>query len=530
VNTALDDAKIAKMSATDPLAALSCREEGIQIATQHSVLQGRNLQKSFGNHCVLDDVTVDLRQGEVVLLRGENGSGKTTLLNILTGNIEPDQGTIRVIASGTEEYFRFPRPWWQDLNAFDHFTPERVASEAIGRTWQDVRLFQTQTLLDNLAVATPDQPGENPLAVLLSNSRTRAAERNNRGTASAVLSQLGLAGREDSSADRISLGQTKRVAIGRAIRAGARILFLDEPLAGVDGKGILTIMELLTSLARDEQVTLVIVEHALNIPRVLDLADTVWTLSNSHLIVEQPSEVRNQLRGLAADGLMPWLKSMAGPNANYEEQDLGNGARLTRFHAQSIKNQKALLELRDVVVRRGNRLVIGCPDFAGDIKGISFKIYEGDLAVFHAPNGWGKTTLLEALLGIIPMEQGELLFDNMPIKHLSVWERVRRGIAILQARDNFFRNLTVKETLRLCNQTSSDTSWLSNLFDRQVASLSGGERQRVAMSLLKPARLGIYDEPFSALDLSRETTEALDCYVRRHEATIIFLPILDENE
>src|SRR6185369_11098450 len=119
-------------------------------------------------------------------------------------------------------------------------------------------------------------------------------------------------------ADRISLGQTKRVAIGRAVRAGARILFLDEPLAGVDGKGILTIMELLTFLARDEQVTLVIVEHVVNIPRVLDLADTVWTLRDPHLIIERPSEVRNQLQGLSEDGLMPWLKSVAGPNADCE--------------------------------------------------------------------------------------------------------------------------------------------------------------------------------------------------------------------
>jgi ABC-type lipopolysaccharide export system ATPase subunit len=133
------------------------------------------------------------------------------------------------------------------------------------------------------------------------------------------------------------------------------------------------------------------------------------------------------------------------------------------------------------------------------------------------------------LAGIIPIEQGELLFDDLPIEHLSVWQRVRRGIAILQARDHYFRNLTVKETLRLCNPPSTETSWLSKLLDRQVASLSGGERQRVAMSLLKPDRLGIYDEPFSALDLSAATTEALHFYVRRHEATIIFLPRLDEK-
>src|SRR3990172_6371399 len=127
------------------------------------VLSVRGLRKAFGGQVVLDDISLDLRQGEVILLKGENGSGKTTLLNILTGNLEPDIGNINVSINGSKETFKFPKPWWMELNPFDHFTPERLAWEGVGRLWQDIRLFPTMTTLDNVAIATPRQKGENTL-------------------------------------------------------------------------------------------------------------------------------------------------------------------------------------------------------------------------------------------------------------------------------------------------------------------------------------------------------------------------------
>src|SRR5439155_9932234 len=133
-----------------------------------------------------------LHEGEVVLLRGENGSGKTTLLNILTGNLEPDAGTIHYLADNSPRSYRFPRRWWQELNPFDHFTPEFVAREGIGRTWQDVRLFNAQSLRDNIAVAAPENAGTNPICALLSPARTRKCEAQICHEADALLAPLGL--------------------------------------------------------------------------------------------------------------------------------------------------------------------------------------------------------------------------------------------------------------------------------------------------------------------------------------------------
>lgn len=277
------------------------------------LLHAQGLKKAFGGQIVLNELDLELRQGEVVLLRGENGSGKTTLLNILTGNLEPDAGTLQYpyrknknpgrtgtrikahplwalarsanmfLAGKTPRAYRFPRRRWQDINPFDHFTPEFVTREGVSRTWQDVRLFNTQTLRDNIAVAEPGHPGENPLIALFAPRLWVRREKRINREADAMLARLGLTGREDSSADKISLGQSKRVAIARSVAAGARILFLDEPLAGLDRQGIDDVLALLRSLVIEEQITLVIVEHIFNQQHLEGLITTDWLLENGRI-------------------------------------------------------------------------------------------------------------------------------------------------------------------------------------------------------------------------------------------------------
>jgi ABC-type branched-subunit amino acid transport system ATPase component len=113
------------------------------------LLRVEGLSHAFGGQQVLQDVAVELRRGEVVLLRGANGSRKTTLLNILTGNVVPDRGSIELNTRRESVRFEFPRGWgWQQ----SRFTPDNLAQLGLGRTWQDIRLFDTQSLADNIAV------------------------------------------------------------------------------------------------------------------------------------------------------------------------------------------------------------------------------------------------------------------------------------------------------------------------------------------------------------------------------------------
>lgn len=464
------------------------------------ILRTREVNKAFGGLRVLNSVSLELHRGEVILLRGDNGSGKTTLLNILTGNLKPDSGLIELSIDRVNKRFAFPRAWWRELNAFDPFSPERMANDGIGRTWQDIRLFSTQNILDNIAVASPKQLGENPIWTVLRPSKVHHQEETNLRAVRDVLQSLGLDNRATSSADRISLGQAKRVAIARAVRAGAKILLLDEPLAGLDNQGIRQVLSLLKELVENYQITLVIVEHVFHFPRLLKIVNTVWTLGMGQLMVQTPSEVRAEFARTAGDGLRNWMASLAG-GTEIADRQLNSGAVLSSFVPRGLHRGKPLLEVENLVVCRGGRLVIG-QDQDGQIEGLSFVIHEGEIAVLHAPNGWGKTTLLEALTGLLKISSGTIKLKGRRIESMAPWNRAELGMSMLQARNQIFSNLTVAETLRLTGVNRIPKELEPNL-RRKMSSLSGGQKQRVAIACaVETGRdtVLLLDEPFSALD------------------------------
>lgn len=449
------------------------------------LLEARNLKKSFGGSTILNGVNLALREGEVVLLQGANGSGKTTLLNILTGNLEPEAGIITV-HDGRAQHFTFPRPFWSHLLPFAYFSPERLSEERLGRTWQDVRLFSTQTLRDNIAVATPAQSGENPLKALFTPWLSKHDVAKNIQAAETLLKQIGMEGREDSSGDRISLGQSKRVAIARAIQAGARILFLDEPLAGLDHNGIKNVVEMLTQLAVEHKITLVIIEHAFNIPVISKIAHTVWTLADGILTTGLPQ--RNPEN--PGNGLRQWMKEMSKQTGRFIETDLPNGAKLTI--AGRGTHGKRVLKVENITVNRGPRKVISDP--------LNFELYEGEIALLEAPNGWGKSTLLDAFAGIVGMETGTLEINGTPANHLPIWERAKQGLHLMRSQATLFNKATVKENLRLNHQP---TTLMPDKVRCKAGSLSGGESRRLSFSCIvnaPRANLLMLDEPFQAID------------------------------
>jgi len=465
------------------------------------VLQAEGLRKAFGGQVVLSGLSLTLRRGEVVILRGDNGSGKTTLLNILTGNLEPDNGNFFLATDGIAETFRFPRPWWKNLNPFDHFVPERLAKLGICRSWQHMRLFSSQSLLNNISVATSQQLGENPLWTVLRRGSVKREEEHLCNQTKVILERLGLEGRENSSADMVSFSQAKRVAIARALQTGASTLFLDEPLAGLDAEGVNQVMGLLEELAHDSSMTIVIVEHASNILRVLDLATTVWTLANGEVTVESPAQIKAEksidLSGSAND----WVYKISGSHPKVEHHQLPGDALLTSFTPSHFESGEVLLDVENLVVRRGRRLVIGMKK-DGQTEGISFKLRKGQLTILQAPNGWGKTTLLEALSGLVPVAQGSVKLSGEPIQEVRAWERARRGMSFLQVNNHTFPGLTVRDALVLA-KTDDIPENIRQLLSKQAYMLSGGERQRVAIACATGGRdfhVGMFDEPFSALD------------------------------
>jgi ABC-type multidrug transport system ATPase subunit len=160
-----------------------------------------------------------------------------------------------------------------------------------------------------------------------------------------------------------------------------------------------------------------------------------------------------------------------------------------------------VLEVEDLVVYRGRRLVVGVQGDEG-VKGLSFVLRRGELAVLQAPNGWGKTTLLEAIAGSLPIAAGEIKVNGRSVRKFESWQRVRSGMALLQSQHNVFAGLQVREGLRLAKVREVPAE-LRFFLGRRVSELSGGERQRVAIACAirgRPFAVGLLDEPFSALD------------------------------
>lgn len=481
-----------------------------------------NITKAFGRNIVLNGVTARICAGERILLRGGNGSGKTTLLNILTGNLAPDAGTISLLLNSGVHSFCFPRSSWKRLIPFDGFAAHRIARKGIGRTWQETRLFATQSLRSNIAVAIPNQTGENPAQVLFSLAAVRKREHQVINQADNALRDLGLQGRENSSGDRISLGQARRVSLARAIEAGVQVLFLDEPLAGLDEAGVAYVAEWLAGLGKD--LTLVIVEHVLNAPVILNFATTVWTLENGQLQIQTPTQVQSEI---SAHPASHWARTLLAGSVSRtpENLNLPCDARISTPVRSALSSSEVLLEVRNVVIRRGNRVVLGRSSSDGHIQEVSLSLCRGEVTVLQAPNGWGKTTLLEAMAGLIRILSGDLRFGGRSIASLAPWERARLGISFLPANSMLFPSLTVAEIIRFSGTRAVPDS-IQHLLTRKIAHLSGGERQRVAIACLPWERTSVLllDEPFSALDSAGLETlqELIDTHP--HIACLVAMP------
>jgi branched-chain amino acid transport system permease protein len=202
----------------------------------------------------------------VTALVGPNGAGKTTVFNLLTGFLPPDVGAVTL--HGRE---------------ITRLAPWRSVRAGLARTFQDVRLFERMTVLDNVLAAIPGQPGERLGPLFLTPWRARAAERENRARALGYLAFVGLADRADEIAAALAFGEQKLVALARLVATEADVLLLDEPASGVDVQWVHRILDLIRRLAAAGK-TVCIVEHNLEV--VTAVADRAYFMDAGRIIAE----------------------------------------------------------------------------------------------------------------------------------------------------------------------------------------------------------------------------------------------------
>ncbi len=235
-------------------------------------LVAQGLRKSFGGIKAADELSLALPRGKVTALVGPNGAGKTTVFNLLTGFLAAEAGTV---ALEGEDITRLA-PW-------------RTVRLGLARSFQDVRLFERMTVLDNVLVALPTQPGERLGPLFFAPRRTAKAERRNRDQALGSLAFVGLADRAGEIASSLAFGEQKLVALARLIATGADVLLLDEPASGVDLQWVRRILDLIRQLAASGK-TVCIVEHNLEV--VTAVADHAYFMEAGRIIAEgRPEEL-----------------------------------------------------------------------------------------------------------------------------------------------------------------------------------------------------------------------------------------------
>ncbi|TAM17145.1 MAG: branched-chain amino acid ABC transporter ATP-binding protein/permease [Candidimonas sp.] len=235
-------------------------------------LETHNLNKKFGGIVTANDVNLVLNPGMVTALIGPNGAGKTTIFNLLAGVIRPDSG--RIVVRGQDIT---TMPAWQRVTA------------GISRSFQDVRIFENISVVDNVLVALPDQRGEKLLNLFFRFSRVSRHEQRNYSRAMELLAQVGLADKALEPAGDLSYGEQKLLAIARLVATDADILLFDEPAAGVDTVWATKMIDIIRSLAQSGKAVC-LVEHNLNVVR--ELADVVYFMNVGNIVTKgTPDEI-----------------------------------------------------------------------------------------------------------------------------------------------------------------------------------------------------------------------------------------------
>jgi len=211
------------------------------------VLETSGVGKRFGGIVAANDLHIELRRGTIAALVGPNGAGKTTVFNLLTGAIAPDSGSVKL--NGDELV---------GLN------PAQVARKGLVRSFQDVRLFNRLSCLQNVMMAVQHQAGENFATLAFAHRRVVAVEEQTRTAAMDWLGFVGMTDFADVPAGALSYGQTKLVSLARVLATEAEVLLLDEPASGIDTRWVDTILDLIETV-REQGRTVCVVEHNLHV-------------------------------------------------------------------------------------------------------------------------------------------------------------------------------------------------------------------------------------------------------------------------
>ncbi|WP_314066446.1 ABC transporter ATP-binding protein [uncultured Vagococcus sp.] len=251
-----------------------------------SLLEVSNLTKNFGGLAAVSNVNIELAENELVGLIGPNGAGKTTLFNLLTGVYEPSEGTVKLMVDGHEEVLNGKKPYV-------------IAALGLSRTFQNIRLFKDLTVMDNVLIA---MNGKNKVGLFTSMLRLPAfytKEAEMRKKVIELLAIFDLEDKVDTLAKNLPYGEQRRLEIVRALATEPKVLFLDEPAAGMNPQETAELTKLIRKIQQEFGITILLIEHDMSL--VMDVCERLYVLEYGRLIAKgTPDEVKNNPKVIQA--------------------------------------------------------------------------------------------------------------------------------------------------------------------------------------------------------------------------------------
>lgn len=428
------------------------------------ILRAENISKSFAGVNALKNVSLSLREGEILCLVGENGSGKSTMIKILSGVYTPDEGAIYI-----------------NEHQYKKLTPIESIKEGVQVIYQDFSLFPNLSVAENLAIN--EQVTSRKQVVNWKEIRQIARE---------GLERIGIQIPLDEIAGSLSTADRQLIAITKALMADAKIIIMDEPTTALTMHEIQALFKIIFDLKKRGIATL-FVSHKLS--EIKEIADRTIIFRNGEKVLDQEASSLD-------------IKTM---------EFHMTGRELSRIDFASKKVDAAetpLLSVRDL-------------NLFNKFKDISFDLYKGEVLGITGLLGCGRAELALALFGEMPADSGRIILEGKEIAIRKIQDSVRHGFGYVpedRVREGLFLERMISHNLavttiekllkptRLIDNRAIDElvdGWIKKLgikaasADLPIMSLSGGNQQRIVLAkwLASKPRILILNSPTVGVDV-----------------------------
>jgi branched-chain amino acid transport system ATP-binding protein len=269
-----------------------------------NILHVEHITMQFGGVVAVNDLSLDVNEGQIVALIGPNGAGKTTAFNCITGVYEPTNGRVEFMGRPMIENFsqgKMAKAYLgENKGLYTHRlapTPDKITQLGMARTFQNIRLWKNQTVFNNVLTAKHLRRTSNMFSAAL--RLNKKEEEQQRREVMELLEEQGLAHLKDEVANSLPYGLQRRLEIARALATSPKLLLLDEPAAGMNPQETQELTAFIRQVREQYQVTVLLIEHHMDL--VMEISDLIYVLDFGKLIAQgTPLEIQNNPRVIEA--------------------------------------------------------------------------------------------------------------------------------------------------------------------------------------------------------------------------------------